>query len=373
MARLFDDGSSQYLSVANGIVASPTLFTLAAWARSDDSSVDNGVIGLYATNKNQATAEIRLDAGGGSVRLYYRSIAGGRNSITTAGYSVNTWHHVCAVIASSTSRTIYLDGGNSGSDVVDRTAAAFVECHIGWAEYGNDYMSGRICEVAIWNVALLAAQVASLAAGAHPYEIEPDSLVFYYPGLRTDQDLVGGHDMTAYGSPTWAEHAPKVCWPMPGQVYALAAGGPINEDVSLSLARSAVVISSGAGAAVAAATLARQMALTNAGTAAAVAAATLTRQAALTKGASAAALRAATLARQAALTQVGQAAAGASTTLSRQGGVTDGAAAAAGASLSLSVVKAATQAAVAAALGDAMLTNLRGISQSATSAAAARL
>ena len=47
-----------------------------------------------------------------------------------------------------------------------------------------------------------------LAAGYPPTKIRPWALVHYWPLMRTDQDLVGGYDLTAFNTPTWADHPP---------------------------------------------------------------------------------------------------------------------------------------------------------------------
>jgi hypothetical protein len=86
-------------------------------------------------------------------------------------------------------------------------------------------MSGSIAEAAIWNVALTDAKVAILAAGFSPLFVDPQSLVAYWPLVRdTDDDVVGGYDMTAYNTPTVASHPPKIFYPVsPHSVYFAAA------------------------------------------------------------------------------------------------------------------------------------------------------
>ena len=81
-----------------------------------------------------------------------------------------------------------------------------------------------------WDAALTDDEVAALAAGHSPLLIRPASLVAYWPlgGLSGDhdRDIVGGYDLTAYNSPTWADH-PPVIYPSGGRVVvAPSAGGP---------------------------------------------------------------------------------------------------------------------------------------------------
>ena len=76
-------------------------------------------------------------------------------------------------------------------------------------------MDGRIAEAAIWNVELTDAEVAILGKGFSPPFIRPESLVFYAPLIRDeDDDRVGGLSLTAYNTPTIASH-PPIIYPAP--------------------------------------------------------------------------------------------------------------------------------------------------------------
>ena len=57
----------------------------------------------------------------------------------------------------------------------------------------------------IWNVALTAAEIASLAKGFSPRLIRPQSLAFYAPLIRETLDIRGGLTLTDSGS-TVADH-----------------------------------------------------------------------------------------------------------------------------------------------------------------------
>ena len=70
-------------------------------------------------------------------------------------------------------------------------------------------MGGAIAEVGIWNAALTAAEVASLAKGMPCDKIRPQSLVFYAPLVRDLIDQKGGLAITNNGGATVANH-PRV-------------------------------------------------------------------------------------------------------------------------------------------------------------------
>jgi hypothetical protein len=56
----------------------------------------------------------------------------------------------------------------------------------------SELQDGRTAEVGIWNAALTAAEIASLAKGMTPDKIRPQSLVFYAPLVRDLIDVRGG-------------------------------------------------------------------------------------------------------------------------------------------------------------------------------------
>ncbi len=71
------------------------------------------------------------------------------------------------------------------------------------------HYTGRIADAAIWNVALTADEIASLADGMTCDKVRPQSLVFYAPLIRTLQDLKSGLTITNNNTATVADH-PRV-------------------------------------------------------------------------------------------------------------------------------------------------------------------
>ena len=69
--------------------------------------------------------------------------------------------------------------------------------------------TGSLAEVGIWNAALTADEVASLADGMTCNKIRPQSLVFYAPLVRDLIDVKGGLTITNNNSATVAAH-PRV-------------------------------------------------------------------------------------------------------------------------------------------------------------------
>jgi hypothetical protein len=73
----------------------------------------------------------------------------------------------------------------------------------------GQYHDGQIAEVGIWNAALTADEIASLADGMTCDKVRPQSLVFYAPLVRELQDVKGGLTITNNNTATVANH-PRV-------------------------------------------------------------------------------------------------------------------------------------------------------------------
>jgi hypothetical protein len=220
VARDFDDGSSQYLHQASALGITDFPFTMVCWFKSDDIATGQALMGLGE------------DAGDDYHMLYiddddvqsnlsvvgYTYAGGGAGEYTTTGVAANVWAHAAGVWASSTDRRSFLNGGGKNTSADNQGFATPDVFDIGAIDTssGPTYnMSGKIAHAAIWNAALTDAEVAILAAGYSPLFVRPQSLVAYWPLLRTDKDIVGAYDMTAYNAPTWAADHPPIIMPAP--------------------------------------------------------------------------------------------------------------------------------------------------------------
>jgi hypothetical protein len=113
---------------------------------------------------------------------------------TTDGYTPNAWNMATAVGTSSTSRTIYVNGGGAGSNNIARAITTPTKWLVA-ANYNTSnsppespIYDGRICEIGIWNVALGAADIASLYKGTKSPSIKPQNLKVYVPLIRDIKD-----------------------------------------------------------------------------------------------------------------------------------------------------------------------------------------
>lgn len=224
MAREFN-GSNQYLEIGSAPVTAAPL-TLAAWAYFDTLGSGREVMCLNDASATVQTFRLVYSHGALAMAAIAQDGSTGQaNSSTTP--STGTWHHCCAVFSSTTSRTAYLDGGNSGSNATSISPSGIDRSNIAAFRNGTDpvvlHLDGRVAEAAIWSAALSAAEVASLGDGFAPPLIRPDALVAYWPLIRDgDKDRIGGFDLTAVNTPTVGSH-PPIIYPAPQTVTVPAA------------------------------------------------------------------------------------------------------------------------------------------------------
>ena len=205
------NGTDQRLNTTSTPVAAAPL-TLACWFRADDATT------------NRCLFELATSAGTSGFRLLVAgAIAGdpifadyilnfGTNAQTTAGYTANTFHHAAATFPNNATVTVYLDGGNSATSTGSALNPAPTRINIG-ARFSSSsaglFFDGQIAEVGIWNAALTAAEIASLAKGMTCDKVRPQSLVFYAPLVRNLIDAKGRLALTNNNGATVANH-PRV-------------------------------------------------------------------------------------------------------------------------------------------------------------------
>ena len=227
MARLFDDASSQGLTITSSLGGIQNPLTMAIWFNADQTAADTVAMSLSSTGG--ATGSYRIIIAGGSagdpVRVSKVNDAGSAaQADSTTGYSTGVWHHACGVFTSNTSRTAYIDGGSSATNTTNITNPTPDAFRIGYQQHSgaaSAYFSGMLAHAAIWNVALTAAEVASLAKGIDPRLIRPDALIAYWPLIgRTSPeiDIVGKFDLTLTGTPTAAD-GPRIFMPRRRRIW----------------------------------------------------------------------------------------------------------------------------------------------------------
>lgn len=222
MARLFDDGSSQYLQNGSApITAYP--FAMACRFRCNDVINLQSLIWVGDKDVDAYYSALFMNgAAGGDPVLAFSGkygLAANQSAASVTGITVDTWHHAAGIFLTTNERHAYIDGGNKGSDTDTVGAIANHDSvAIGGARDSTPayYMSGDIAEAAIWDLTAWGASdaeretnfekaIASMAKGFTPAHF-PLGLVAYWPLIRDDNDRVGGIDLSAYNGPTISAH-----------------------------------------------------------------------------------------------------------------------------------------------------------------------
>jgi len=152
---------------------------------------------LFVNSSNQLVL-VAVDGGGTTQTI-----------ITTPTISATTWYMATGVFTSTTSRTVYLNGANATTGTVSRNPTTPARVLLGGQYTGTtttSNLNGRICEVAIWNAALTAADVSSLYTSPRATSVVPQNLEIYYPLVREVHTLCGTHTVNTDGGTKGADH-----------------------------------------------------------------------------------------------------------------------------------------------------------------------
>jgi hypothetical protein len=193
-------------------VAGRAARTLSAWVKTGNSG--NHDILSYGSNNNAEKFVFRVNnqnvSGGGKLRV---EVNGGYQ-ISDTDLSNNTWRHVVATWENDGSPNVndvklYLDGslqgtgGVSGNNLNTNTGQNF---WIGGESFSTRWFAGQMDDVAVWNRALTAGEIAQLAGGTAPSAIAtvaPQAALDYNADLDASPtngtwedatNISGGHD-----------------------------------------------------------------------------------------------------------------------------------------------------------------------------------
>src|SRR5690349_16288159 len=195
MARSFD-GSTAFLQTNTVPVAGPATFACWFWV----ASTSPGIGPLFGTGiRANATAScIELQTGAaGVLRAFQANNGTGAIATTTAVYQPGCWNHACAVFASATSRTIYLNGTNAVLNTGSLGFLSYDTTYLGARATNNihqNFVNAITAHAAAWNVALNPSEVLQIGQGTNPLLVRSQSLQVYYPlntaGVGTEYNRV---------------------------------------------------------------------------------------------------------------------------------------------------------------------------------------
>jgi hypothetical protein len=200
------NGTNQFLEVGSAVVNRPC--TMSVWAYLDNVTSARDFVSV---SSKTALAVLRLNVNSTQFRI---ADQGNVNAVANgATVTANVWNHYAGVFASGSSRTPYTNGVAGAENTTTVAAITPTFTNIGAFYAGTataiQFMDGLIAEVGIWNAALTAAEIASLAKGMTCDKVRPQNLVFYAPLVRDLIDAKGGLTITNNNGATVANH-PRV-------------------------------------------------------------------------------------------------------------------------------------------------------------------
>jgi hypothetical protein len=218
MAYAFTSAGSQYLSATTTIFRNQSKITLAAWVYRNAA----GTAQLVGCGKVAADRFIFYPWVDNN--LYYTIGTGGGLAYgfqSGAGPTASAWNHIVQVFdGTQTGNSNRLKGFLNGLQQTLSYAGAAVPANtvndpdiedftINRFQAASSFGNGSYAEIGVWQEALTAAEIASLAKGMTCDKIRPQNLVFYAPLVRDLQDQKGGLTITNNNGATVANH-PRV-------------------------------------------------------------------------------------------------------------------------------------------------------------------
>jgi len=162
-------GSSEYVSLPNGIVSGLHDFTVSAWVNPSANSAWSRVFDFGTGTGNYMF--LTLSAGGGPLRFAITTSGNGAEQQLNApgNLPLNTWSHVAVTLSGNTG-TLYLNGQpvatNTNMTLTPAALGATNQNWIGRSQFSADpFLAATVDDFNIYGRALSAAEIAALASG----------------------------------------------------------------------------------------------------------------------------------------------------------------------------------------------------------------
>jgi hypothetical protein len=137
--------------------------------------------------------------------------------ITKSGVGINQWVSVIGIWASTSSRSVSLNGGALSTDTVEITALDLDSTRVSVQVGGGANVSGLFGPYVVYNKALSQAEVTSIGSTKiDPRLVAPDNILEYWDFFgrnSPERGLLGYRDVTLVNTPSHADDYPPVILP----------------------------------------------------------------------------------------------------------------------------------------------------------------
>jgi hypothetical protein len=194
------NGATDYFTFSPPVTGTP--FTLSVWVYAPTL---NSRFVINMANGESYHSLLYLSDGTAIARSFVSGDGSFNGQSTTSGFTAAAWHHLCGVWTSNANRQIYLNGSSGTANTTTKNVGTLTSASAA-ASTGVHY----IADIGIWNVALTAAEIASLAKGFSASRVRAASLLHYMPLVRARQEVKTGAALTDVGTPTVQTHPPII-------------------------------------------------------------------------------------------------------------------------------------------------------------------
>jgi hypothetical protein len=208
--------------------------TLACWIKiSAHPGAINALINLGNSTSTVTDSYFMRIGSGANV---YQALC--RNSAADDGFAQATkdiggvWTPLVAVYSSPTLRDMYVadQSGTNGTSISVTDGCTHVQ--LGESLANTQDFLGLMAEVAIWNSALSAPEIASYIAGTAASQIAAANLVGYWPlsadnATQANEGIDAGADLSVTGAVFDADH-PTITIPTAPSLYVVRSGIRFN-------------------------------------------------------------------------------------------------------------------------------------------------
>jgi len=216
------NGSSQYSQVGAGIIDPTEDFTIEAYVKLN-SEISSGVweFAHFENNTQKQVVYLKYDYNSGTRRLYFqkdRWVIVGSQAVHTITLGTSSWTHVAMVLTGTTIKC-YVNGASVGTDATsvdnaDGTTATNTQLVVGaGTNVGSgthvNYANTKLACLRIWSDARSGTEL--LANKDKVITGTDNNLVgSWYNGDEDHNDDSQSNNLTAFGSPTFADDFPFV-------------------------------------------------------------------------------------------------------------------------------------------------------------------
>jgi hypothetical protein len=223
MSRAASSGNYASRTDTCGIAGYPV--SMACWFNAVNATAAHPLVSITrsSTVADGLTLMFKGDAAGDYLTAYAYSGLSSAAAESSASVSPGVTYHGVAVFASSTSRTVYLNGVGSTNTTSISFPASMDRTGVGvFVRFGTFAASADIANAAIWAGELTQADVLKLYAGYHPLAVRNSSLFACWNCKRAaspEPDMQSTYDLTVTGTfGTGAMDAPITYTPREGFV-----------------------------------------------------------------------------------------------------------------------------------------------------------